>query len=140
MEELRMASEIRENKRQEAGLQGSPERISPNQLFVPQADIYESKDSIILLADMPGIDQNSVDITLEKNVLTITGSVSPAEHKGQMLSHGEYLSGDYRRAFTLSNEIDRNGIEAVVKNGVLKLTLPKSKDSLPKKIVVKGGE
>ncbi len=133
------ATEIRENKRSESEHSG-PERIRTSHLFIPQADIYESKDSITVLADMPGVDQNSVDITLDKNVLTIAASVSPTDHKGQALSYSEYATGDFRRMFTLSNEIDRNGIEAVVKNGVLKLTLPKSKDSLPKKIVVKNGD
>jgi len=132
-------TEIRENKRAESENAG-PEWLRTSHLFVPQADIYESKESITILADIPGADQNSVDITLEKNILTITASVPPADHKGKALSYSEYSTGDFRRMFTLSNEIDRNGIEAVVKNGVLKLTLPKSKDSLPKKIAVKNGD
>lgn len=130
---------IKENKKQEVEMQQGLEQTRPNRVFIPQADIYESKDSITVLADMPGVDQNSIDITIEKNVLTITASVRPAEQKGYSLSYSEFQMGDYRRTFTLSNEIDRDNIEAVVKNGVLKLTLPKSKESLPKKIVVKGG-
>ena len=134
-----VTAEIKESKKQELEMHEGLEPTRDRQVFIPRADIYESKDSITVLADMPGVNQNSVDITLEKNVLTINATVQKPEHQNHSLSYGEYQIGDYRRAFTLSNEIDHNGIEAVVKNGVLKLTLPKSKESLPKKIAIREG-
>ncbi len=135
-----MASEVQEVEKQEAPTQQSPENTRPRKIYIPKADIFESKDRIIVVADMPGVDQDSVDITLEKNVLTISGHVHPNPVADHALVYAEYGIGDYRRVFTLSNEIDRNGIEATVNNGVLRLTLPKSKDILPKKINVRAGD
>ena len=128
-----------ENKENTIQRLDGPEHISANEVFMPRVDIRESQDHITVIADMPGVDQNSVDINLEKNLLMITGLVKTPEYQQHSLLYKEYQAGDYRRAFTLSNEIDRNGIEAVVKNGVLKLTLLKSQESLSKKIVVKEG-
>ncbi len=114
-----------------------PENTRQTKIFVPRADILESKEKIVVKADMPGVSQDTVEITLEKNVLTINGWVEPEEMNGFKLGYSEYGVGDYRRVFTLSNEIDRDGIEATVRNGVLKLTLPKSKQTQPRKITVK---
>ncbi|MDD5476200.1 MAG: Hsp20/alpha crystallin family protein, partial [Syntrophales bacterium] len=99
--------------------------------------ILESTESITLMADMPGVDEQSVDIVIEKDVLTINGSVEPAYHKNYRMIHAEYDTGDYRRTFTLTDVIDHERIEATVKNGVLKLILPKSERAKPRKISVK---
>ena len=115
------------------------ERTRCCKTFVPAVDIYETKEAIILTADMPGVDENSVDITLEKNVLTITGNVEPVEYEGYNRVYTEYEVGDFQRSFTLSNEIDIEGIEAKVKDGVLRLTLPKIERVKSKKIEVKVG-
>lgn len=103
---------------------------------MPKTDIYESQDLLILLADMPGVKLENVDITLEQNILTIHGPVEQSEIPGHDLSYSEYGGGDFHRVFALSNEIDRDGIQASLKNGVLKLILPKSKRALPRKITV----
>jgi len=76
---------------------------------------------------------------LDKNVLTITGSIVSDEMKDYRLAYAEYETGDYQRAFTLSNEIDIQKIEASVKNGVLRLVLPKAEAAKPKKIIVQAG-
>lgn len=86
-------------------------------------DIYETPGIIVLFADVPGVDEKSVDITLEKNVLTIEGRV-PEDEPVQPV-YAEFESGDYRRAFTLHEEIAQDKIEANVKNGLLTLVLPK---------------
>lgn len=130
-----MPTELMETNKIEA-IQNGAEQTRPHKLFIPRTDIYESKEHLLLLADMPGVKQDSVDITLEHNTLTIYGQVEPPELKGYALTYAEYGIGDYRRVFTLSNEIDREGIQASVKNGVLKLVLPKSKNALPRKITV----
>ena len=113
----------------------SAERIRNAKTFVPRVDIYETKNSLILVADMPGVDEQTVDIELEKNVLTIAGRVETEKPAGGML-YAEYETGDYERAFTLSDEIDRDGIVATVKNGVLRLELPKAEKVKPKKIAI----
>ncbi len=106
-------------------------------VYVPQVDILESENQILLLADLPGVDQEGLDVTLEKNVLTIRGTVKPHAPDGYQLAYAEYEVGNFERAFTVSNDIDRQGIEAVVKDGVLRLTLPKAKHAVLQKIPVK---
>ncbi|HPL63887.1 MAG: Hsp20/alpha crystallin family protein [Syntrophales bacterium] len=113
------------------------ERTRHKRVYLPNVDIVEKKDAIIVFADMPGVDEKSVNITLEKNVLTIGGSVEVEHYKGYDLSFAEYGIGDYERAFTVSEAIDREKIEASVSNGVLKLVLPKTEPMKPKKIEVR---
>ena len=113
------------------------ERIRNVKTFVPRVDIYENKDSLFLLADMPGVDEKTVDIELEKNVLTITGRVENGQVKDAAMMYSEYEIGDYERVFTLSDQIDRDKIVATVKNGVLRLELPKAGEVKPKKIAIK---
>ncbi len=105
--------------------------------YMPRADVFETKDSVVLVADLPGVDEKSVDITLEKNVLTIHGKVEPSTPAGFKAAFAEYGEGDYERSFKLADEIDRNAIEASVKNGILRVTLQKAGPSLAKKIEVK---
>jgi len=113
------------------------EKIRNVKTFVPRVDIYETKDSIFLIADMPGVDENTVDVELEKNILTITGKVEDGMLKDHNLIFSEYEVGDYERSFTLSDEIDREKINATVKQGVLRLELPKAEKIKPKKIAIK---
>lgn len=113
------------------------ERTRSRRSFVPRADIYETENEIIVLADIPGANEKTVDITLEKNVLSITAYVEPATPSGFNIAYAEYEEGDYQRSFRLSNEIDRDKIEAIVSEGVLRLRLPKSQGAGTKKIEVK---
>jgi HSP20 family molecular chaperone IbpA len=124
-------------KRQVA--ESDTERTRDRLAFVPRADIYSTDDEIVVVADMPGVDENSVDITLENNVLTINGYVEPEQPEGKSLAYAEYQVGDYERAFTLSDQIDRDGIEATVKDGILRLHLPKITEAKVKKIAIKAG-
>ena len=107
---------------EETGAERTRDRLA----FVPRADVYETEDAIVVVADVPGVDENSVDITLEDNVLTINGYVEPEQPEGHSLAYAEYRVGDYLRAFTLSDQIDQEGIEATLKDGVLRLQLPKA--------------
>ena len=113
------------------------ERTRSHRCFIPKTDIYETKDEIILVADIPGTDQDLVDITLEKNVLSINAFVNidvPADYDR---IYSEYEGGDYQRSFRLSDEINQNNIKAVVSNGELRLHLPKAEPAKAKKIKVK---
>ena len=108
-------------------------------VYTPDVDILEKEDSIVVFADMPGADEKSVDITLEKDVLSIYARVEPELPEKHQLLHAEYGVGDYQRSFTISDEIDRDRIEARVKNGVLKLVLPKAQAALTRKIAIQAG-
>lgn len=112
------------------------EKIRNVKTFVPRVDIYETKDALFMIADMPGVDEKTVDVELEKNVLTISGRVEDGKVKDYNLVFSEYEVGDYERTFTLSDEIDRDKIKAMVKQGVLRLELPKAEKVKPKKIMI----
>jgi len=113
------------------------ERTRNRKVYVPKVDIIETGDAMVIYADMPGVDDKSVEVTLEKNVLTITGTVGPQEFAGRSICYAEYDVGDYERAFTVSDEMDRDRIEASVKNGVLKLILYKAAQVEARKIAVR---
>jgi HSP20 family molecular chaperone IbpA len=115
------------------------ERTRSTNVFTPDVDILEKDESIIVLADIPGVGESGVDITLEKDVLSIYAKVEPEVPEKHQLLRAEYGIGDYQRSFTISNEIDREKIEATVKNGVLRLVLPKAKAAQTKKITVQAG-
>ncbi len=129
-----MANEIQAVRAQApAGAEHTRDR----KVFIPPVDIVESKDAIILTADMPGVDEKNVSVTLEKGVLSVLGEVEPASVKDRKLAYAEYEIGDYERAFTLSDEIDQDRIEATVKNGILRLVLPKTEAARARRIPVK---
>jgi len=113
------------------------ERTRSRRSFIPKADIYETDKEIIILADIPGANDKTVDITLEKNILSITAYIEPVRRDGFEIAYAEYEEGDYQRSFRLSDEIDRDKIEAAVSDGVLRLLLPKSQGARTKKISVK---
>ncbi len=104
-------------------------------VFVPAVDIYESENALTLLADMPGVPIDKVDIDLDSDQLTIRGAVPQQEEKGKVIFK-EFTVGDYYRQFTLSSDIDRSKIQASIKDGVLKLVLPKAEAAKPRKITV----
>jgi len=106
--------------------------------FIPQVDIYEDKNGIAVLADMPGVSRDGVSIDLKEDQLTINGKVFLSEEKETFL-HKEYEIGNYFRQFTLSDMIDREKITARMADGVLTLLLPKARKALPKKIEVTAG-
>jgi HSP20 family molecular chaperone IbpA len=124
--------------KKEASIPEGVERTKPRSVFKPDVDIMEQKDDTVLTADLPGVDERSLDITLEKSVITIRGAVAPEIPAGFRLVYGEYAVGDYERAFTLSDEVDKDRIQATVKNGVLKLVLPKAAAAKARRISVTG--
>ena len=132
-----MEKESLDLQKQQAQNPLETERTRNRKVYVPKVDIYETKDAMVLIADMPGVDNQSVDITLEKNVLTITGNVESTSYEGKTLAYAEYDTGDYQRAFTISDEVDQDRIEAMVENGVLRLTLPKIEKAKIRKIAIK---
>jgi HSP20 family molecular chaperone IbpA len=125
--------------KQESETPHGTERIKARKVYVPAVDILETDQSLLLVSEMPGIDETGVDITIEKNILTIKGTVGDHIPAGYKLSYEEYGVGDYERSFTLPNEIDREGVQATIKDGVLKLTLPKVKPVATRKVAVTAG-
>jgi len=132
-------NEIQINDTEKQVAETEAERTRDQPAFVPRVDIYETDDAITVVADMPGVTEDSVDIVLEKGVLTINGYVDPEVPEGYSLAHAEYRIGDFVRSFSLSNEIDQSAIEATLKDGVLRLKMNKVTEAQTKKIAVKAG-
>jgi HSP20 family protein len=132
-----MAQEVRTTEQRTPATTATPERTPNRPVFIPPSDICETKDSIVVLAEMPGVAPDGVDITLERRMLTIRGRSVANEHAGYQRVYNEYADGDYERVFTLSENIDRDRIEATLKDGVLNLVLPKAETARPRKIELK---
>jgi HSP20 family protein len=115
------------------------EQMRPGPTFMPAVDIFESEREITLLADMPGVKAKDLSIDLRESVLTVEGHVDPPESANEIDLLREYRTGNYLRQFTLSEMIDQAKIEAEMKDGVMRLKLPKVEEAKPRKIAVKAG-
>lgn len=113
------------------------ERIRERATFIPRTDIFETEEDIVLVIDMPGVSEGSIDITLEKDTLTITGISVVEAPEDHTLAFSEYRVGDYERNFRVTDQIDKENIQAVYKDGILRLTLPKADEVKIKKINIK---
>jgi len=122
--------------RQKHEVTGTAEQTKPGPVFIPAVDIYETDDEVILTADMPGVTADDLSIDLRENTLTLNGEIAPFENADEEDIAIEYEVGRYFRQFNISEAIDQDNIKADLKNGVLKLTLPKADKSKPKKIVI----
>ncbi len=103
-------------------------------VYVPPVDIYENDDHVAMQLDMPGVAEKSADVTVENRVLTIEGQVDLDVPAGCELVRAECQASGYRRVFELSDEIDVSGIKALLKNGVMQVTLPKHEEAKSRKI------
>lgn len=115
------------------------EATRPGPVFSPAVDIFENEKELVLLADMPGVEAKDLSIDLNDNVLTVSGDVDPPEGKDEVDLLREYRTGKYFRQFTVSEVIDQAKIGAELKDGVLRLNMPKIEAAKPRKITVKAG-
>jgi HSP20 family protein len=115
------------------------EATRPGAQFQPTVDIFETKDELTLLADMPGVPADAVGVHLDGDELTVEGQVRREDYDGLKPLHVEYGVGGYYRRFTLGKAIDREGIRAQMKDGVLTLHLPKAEHARLRRITVQGG-
>ena len=123
--------------KEKRGLPASAERTRPGPTFTPAVDIFETDREITLVTDIPGVKANNLLIDVRDNVLTLAGEVEAPEGEGEVDVLREYDTGKYLREFTLSEMIDQSKIEAELKEGVLRLTLPKVEAVSPRKVTVK---
>jgi HSP20 family molecular chaperone IbpA len=107
------------------------------QAMTPRVDVLEDDTGITLVADMPGVSKDSLEIKVENDALSIEGTVSAATPQAMQATYAEVRIPRYRRSFTLSRELDAGHIEAQLKDGVLKLRIPKHEQARPQRISVK---
>ena len=113
------------------------ERTRARRVHAPATDIYETDKGLVLMVDLPGVVSDAINVMLEHNVLTIRAHTEDSPPPGFSLVHQEYQSGDFERAFTLSDEIDAEHIEARATDGVLRLFLPKVGPAATRRIQVR---
>jgi HSP20 family protein len=112
------------------------ESTIPARLFMPAADIFEEENALTVVLEMPGVDKNHVDISVEAGVLNIEARLDFSKYEGIQPVYTEYNIGHYHRGFSLPNKIDQGRIGAEMKDGVLTITLPKAEEAKPRKVSV----
>lgn len=114
----------------------SHDGVEQRPTYRPSVDILDTPKDVVLVADVPGVDESHLDVTLDKNILTLRGTVQQPSFEGYTPVRREYGVGNFERVFTVSDDVNREGIEATVKDGVLQLRLPKTAQSARRKINV----
>lgn len=119
-------------------LEAEGAELSPaNRNWLPPVDIYESENAFVATADLPGLDKKDIEVSLEDNVLTVSGERNYAKNGEQgSFRRIERAYGTFRRSFTLPSGVDAAKVDAHFENGVLTLTLPKSETAKSRKIKV----
>lgn len=124
---------VAENKTPQAG---NGERLTPGRFYLPNTDIYEDGEQLVLTMDLPGVDKDNLEINLEKSLLSVEGRVTLDDYDGLDPVYTEYNVGHFARTFRLSSAIDQEGITAQIDDGVLTLYLKKRKESIPRRIAI----
>jgi HSP20 family protein len=109
-------------------------RAEQERYFQPATDIVETPEAVVLTFDMPAVAKENVDITIDRDTLTVTGKAEP-EESGQAVYRETHV-GDYRRQFTLTADADPDHVTAVMNDGVLTVTIGKAERAKPKKIQI----
>ncbi len=115
------------------------EGTRPGPGFRPEIDHLEEPDDFVVFAELPGADESSVDVKLEKGTLVLDARLAAEPETEWTPLHTEYEAGSYHREFRISNKIDAAGVSAAMKNGVLELRLPKHAAEQPRQINVAAG-
>ena len=110
------------------------EQTVPSRYFVPTTDIFETEDALVVVMEIPGVDKNAVEVRLENDTLRVEGRVDYGNYEGLEPLYAEYNVGHFARGFSLSNKIDQGEISAQLADGVLTLTLKKTKEATPRRI------
>lgn len=104
---------------------------------LPPVDVVETDEAFRIVADVPGAGEGDIEISLDRNLLTLRAAQRQSAPAGHEPAYREYTAANFERSFTLGDEVDRDGVKAALRNGVLVLTLPKVKAVQPRRIAVK---
>lgn len=113
------------------------EATTPTRAFMPNADIFETEDALTVVLEMPGVDRENIDVSVENGLLTVEGRIDFGKYEGLQPVYSEYNVGPYRRSFRLSSRVDQDKISAEMRDGVITLVLPKAEQAKPHRIEVK---
>ena len=122
--------------REKQELAQQEEKTVPGRYYVPATDIFETNDALTLMLEMPGVDKDAVDVQIEHDVLRVEGKIDSSAYREIEPVYTEYNVGHFVRSFTLSGKIDQQQISAELADGVLTLTLKKSREAVPRRIAI----
>ena len=122
--------------REKRELEKKQESTAPARTFVPTADIFETERALTVVLEMPRVDKNNVDVSIEDGILNVQGRLDFAKYEGLQPVYTEYNIGHYRRSFSVSQKIQQTKISAEMADGVLTLVLPKAEEAKPRKITI----
>jgi HSP20 family molecular chaperone IbpA len=131
-----MATQQELQVQQKREVERKQEATAPARMFLPVTDIFETDQALTLTLEMPGVAKDGIDVTVENDILTVTGRVDFAKYDGLQPLYTEYNVGNYTRSFQLSGKIAQDRISAELRNGVITLVLPKAESAKPRKINV----
>ena len=127
-------TELKTHEKKE--LSSKEEQTFPGKYYIPDTDIYETDDALMVVMEIPGVSNENIDIKIDRDQLTINSNIDLENYKNFKSVYTEYNVGNYSRSFALSNKVDQDKIEAHVNDGVLSLKLPKAEEAKPRKIPV----
>jgi HSP20 family protein len=113
------------------------ESTRPMRAFSPTTDIFETDEALTMLLEMPGVDRENIEISVENGVLTVEGKINFSKYEGLQPVYSEYNVGPFRRSFRISSRIDQDKIKAEMESGVITLVLPKAEEAKPRRIEIK---
>jgi HSP20 family protein len=113
------------------------EKTTPARYYIPNTDITETDDALVVTMEVPGVDRGSVDVKVEDDVLRVEARIDHAKYDGMEPVYTEYNVGHFARSFSLSHAIDQQKIDAALNDGVLTLTLKKAQKTQPRQIEIR---
>lgn len=111
----------------------------PQEYYLPAVDAMETRDELVLVADMPGTRPEDLEVTVEDGILTLTGAMAAPAPESRETLQREFLRGTYYRQFRVPREFAADRIDATLKSGVVTVRIPREEKSKPRKIPVKVG-
>lgn len=113
------------------------EPTTPTRAYLPTTDIFETEDALTVILEMPGVDRDDIEVSVENGMLTVEGKINFKKYEGLQPIYSEYNIGPYRRTFRLSSRVAQDQIRAEMRDGVISLVLPKAEEAKPRRIEVR---
>jgi HSP20 family protein len=132
-----MAAQQELQVQQKREVDKAQEPTTPMRAFLPTTDIFETEDVLTVVLEMPGVDRDNVDVSVDNGVLTVEGRINFGKYEGLQPVYSEYNVGPYRRSFRISSRVDQAKIKAEMRDGVITLVLPKAEEAKPRRIEVR---
>ena len=132
-----MAGQQELQVQQKREVEKAQEATRPTRAFLPNADIFETEEALTVVLEMPGVDRDNINVSVENGLLTIEGRINFSKYEGLAPVYSEYNIGPFRRTFRISSRIDQDKIRAEMRDGVITLVLPKAEEAKPRRIEVK---